>query len=295
MEINLEYTSLPIFSALDSETRIDILRAIAKQPLSVSELADNLHYSKAVISKHISILEHANLLQQVQTDNTDKRKKILHLKTDNISITFPEKIYPELRKQTYDLPLGNYFNTENIQPTCGIASKDRLIGKFDDPNVFLSQKRFQAQLIWFSAGYVEYIIPNDAKNIGAPELIEVSLEISSEFPQSNNTWPSDISFWINDTKVGTYTVRGNFSDVRGTLTPSWWSSSYSQYGQLKHLRVLKTDTAMDGESISSVTLKDLHIQDSSTIHLRIGIDPTSPPPRWINRFWELFWKLSTKY
>ena len=241
----------------------------------MTELAALLHFSKAVISKHISVLETANLIQESENETTDKRKKIFKLVTDNITITFPEKIYPEFQKYSYDISLGNYFSTGNIKPTCGLASKDGRIGTFDDPNVFFSQERFKAQLIWFTTGYVEYIIPNKFQKNHIPELLEISLELSSEFPQSNNNWPSDITFWINDVRIGTWTVPGNFSGVRGTLTPSWWGAEFSQYGLLKHLRILKTDSAMDGESISNVTINDLHLDKYSTIRLRIGIDPES--------------------
>lgn len=288
MEIQLNNSSLPIFYALDSETRVNILNLLAKQPRSVTDLADELHYSKAVISKHISILEKSGLIYQMNTISSDKRRKILKLRTDNITITLPEKIYPEYQKYSYDIPLGNYFDTNNITPTCGMATKTELIGKFDDPNIFFSQARFDAQLIWFTSGYIEYIIPNEVESTKIPELLEISLELSSEFPQSNNNWPSDVSFWINDIKIGTWTVPGNFSDVRGNLTPLWWNSDFSQYGLLKHLRILQTDSAVDGESISDVTLSDLNLETSPTIRLRIGIDPDSPNQGGLTIFGKAF-------
>ncbi|MDO2410936.1 hypothetical protein QUB72_09920 [Enterococcus faecium] len=101
--------------------------------------------------------------------------------------------------------------------------------------------------MWFSDGYVEYIFPNPLEASDQPELLDISLELSSKFPVSNNNWPSDISFYINDVKVGTWTAKGNYSDVRGRLTPDWWDSRFSQYGMLKHLRINTKDTGIDGE------------------------------------------------
>ncbi|WP_277630738.1 hypothetical protein [Atopococcus tabaci] len=88
-------------------------------------------------------------------------------------------------------------------------------------------------------------------------MLEVSLELASEFPVSNNNWPSDISFYINDIYVGTWTVPGNFSDVRAKLTPSWWPRQNSQYGLFRTLRITPYETLIDGEPISSVNLSQI--------------------------------------
>ncbi|ERL63729.1 ArsR/SmtB family transcription factor [Schleiferilactobacillus shenzhenensis] len=276
MEIELVKDSLPMIHALDSETRIDIVNLLAKRQRTITSLAETLHYSKAIISKHVKLLQEAGVIQEVATDTGDRRQKILAVKTDSILINLPEHVYPDFSRLDYDIPLGNYFANTNIEPTCGLANKDAVIGKVDDPNSFLSSDRMSASLLWFSQGSVEYIIPNEVQFNRIPELLDISFEISSEFPVSNNNWPSDISFWINDVKVGTWTVSGNYSDVRGKLTPAWWSSEFSQYGILKHLRVHKNDTGIDGEQISNVSFTDLGITDSSTLRFRIGIDPSSP-------------------
>lgn len=276
MEIDLVRDSLPVIHALDSETRIDIINLLAQQQTTITALAERLHYSKAIISKHVRILMDAGIVQELANDNGDRRQKILEVKTDSILVNLPEHIYPEFSRLDYDIPLGNYFANTDIEPTCGLANKNEIIGKVDDPNSFLSSERMTASLLWFSRGSVEYIIPNKVQFNRVPELLDISFELSSEFPVSNNNWPSDISFWINDIKVGTWTVSGNYSDVRGKLTPSWWSSEFSQYGILKHLRVHKTDTGIDGQHISDVSLADLGIAESSTLRLRVGIDPSSP-------------------
>lgn len=275
MEIDLKQDSLPVLHALDSETRIEIINILARRDSTVTELADLLHYSKAIISKHVAILEQAQLVQEMFSPTGDRRQKNLSLKSDSILINLPEKIFPEFHKEDYDVTLGNYFSYHNINPTCGLADKEHVIGTFDQPEVFLSPDRFLATLLWFTSGKVEYLIPNSFIGNRRPELLEISLEISSEFPQSNNNWPSDISFWVNDIKIGTWTVPGNYSDVRGKLTPQWWASDFSQYGTLKHIRVQKTDSGIDGDHMSDVTLEDLHLTDSSTIKFAIGIDQES--------------------
>jgi predicted transcriptional regulator len=129
-----------------------------------------------------------------------------------------------------------------------------------------------ASLLWFSEGFVEYKIPNmlSAKNV--LELLEISLEISSEFPNSNNVWPSDITFYVNDINIGTWTCPGNFSDVRGRYTPSWWEDKNSQYGLLKHIRISQYDTCIDGKFLSNVVLSDLGIEGKNLLKFKISVE-----------------------
>ena len=47
------------------------------------------------------------------------------------------------------------------------------------------------------------------------EQITLSVELSSEAPGVNSDWPSDISFFLNDVKLGTWTSPGDFGDIRG--------------------------------------------------------------------------------
>ena len=154
----------------------------------------------------------------------------------------------------------------------------------DDPRSFVLNDRIDAVLLWFSSGYVEYMIPNLLDENEKPELLELSLELSSEFPVSNNNWPSDITFYINDIDVGTWTCPGNYSDVRGKYTPAWWDSNYSQYGLLKHLRINNKDTGMDGHKISDICLHDLHLSESPFIKLRIGIKKDALNPGGLTIF-----------
>ena len=229
--------------------------------------------SKSIISRHIHDLEQAQLIR-LDSENPveDSRKKPYVLAIDRIQITFPKKIYLPFQCKMVEVKLG-YFSDFQALPSCGLASAVGVIGALDDPRSFVLNERIDASLLWFTEGYVEYVIPNFLEADQTPEMLDISLELSSEFPESNNNWPSDITFTINDIKVGTWTSPGNFSDVRGRLTPEWWDSRFSQYGILKHLRINNKDTGIDGVKISDVTLSSLDLKSSPFIKLKIGIDP----------------------
>jgi DNA-binding transcriptional ArsR family regulator len=53
-----------IFHALSDGTRRNILERIARQPLTVSEIAKPFHMSLAAVSKHLKVLERAGLVQR---------------------------------------------------------------------------------------------------------------------------------------------------------------------------------------------------------------------------------------
>ena len=64
--VNQSATLDAVFGALADPTRRAILVRLAKQPLTVSELADPLTMSLPAASKHIRVLERAGLLRQTK-------------------------------------------------------------------------------------------------------------------------------------------------------------------------------------------------------------------------------------
>lgn len=271
MELDLTSNSLAVFQALSSETRLNIVHFLGNQKKSITEISEHLKISKSITTRHVQQMEDAGLLNSERGIGKNKNKKMVFLKVDDIRIIFPAKVYPEFKLHTTDLKIG-HFTDFSVFPTCGLATESKIVGKADDPKYFLDSDRVDAALLWFSKGFVEYKIPNLLQKEENPELLEISFEIASEFPLSNNSWPSDISIYINDIRVAVYTSPGNFSDVRGRYTPIWWDDHFSQYGLLKHLRVNKLDTGIDGEAFSNITIDDLKLQDNSFIKLKFSID-----------------------
>lgn len=70
-----------IFHALANDTRRDMIRMMAMEERTVSELAEPFDMSLAAISKHIKVLERANLIERI----VNGRTHICRLKTDSLS------------------------------------------------------------------------------------------------------------------------------------------------------------------------------------------------------------------
>ena len=272
MQLKLDEKGLEVYKVLASESRLEILNRLAEAPATTSELALSMGMSKAILSRHLHLLEQAHLIKP-ETSKTarDNRLKYYTLQVDSINIDFPRKIFFPFKQKEYEVKVG-YFTDFQAFPSCGLASNSDYIGKIDDSRSFVLNERIDASIVWLADGFLEYKIPNALDFNQKPETLEISLEIASEFPGAANIWPSDISFTINHVPVGTWTSPGNYADVRGTLTPDWWADFHSQYGLLKHLRITQIDTAMDGIKLSDTNIQDLALNDSPFITIRIGIE-----------------------
>lgn len=271
MQLDISNDSLPVYEALASKTRLQLLQFVGNEKRSVGEIAKHLGISNAITTRHIQQLEDAGLLDSERGTGKNRNKKMVFLKVDDIHISFPEKIYKALHLHTTNLKIG-HFTDFSVSPTCGLATKQNIIGKIDEPKHFMNTQRVEAGLVWFKEGYLEYKIPNMLQEHEIPEMLEIIFEVSSEFPMSNNVWPSDITIYVNGIQVAVYTVPGNFSDVRGRYTPSWWDSHLSQYGLLKHIRITKLDTAIDGEVCSPVKISELGLENEMLITLRFAVE-----------------------
>ncbi|MBO0440146.1 ArsR family transcriptional regulator [Enterococcus sp. DIV0212c] len=265
MQLEISEEALPVYEALASSVRIRIIKLLAKQKMNIKEIAHELGLSSAIVTMHIKKLEDANIIK------TEKigQQKISSLRVDNIEIHFPEKIFNAFDTLETTIPVGHYTNY-SVEPTCGLATATHFIGKVDEPKYFMDPSRMEAQILWFTKGYLEYQTPNFLTSDQKLEMIELSMEISSEFPFSNDNWPSDITFSLNGIELGTWTSPGDFADIRGKYTPDWYPDNLNQYGLLKTIRIMNHGTYMEGEPLSDVKLADID-ERTDTWQLRIEV------------------------
>ena len=118
---------------------------------------------------------------------------------------------------------------------------------------------------------MSYKVPNFLLSNEAPTELEISLELCSEAPGSADNWPSDISFYFNDVRLGQWTSPGDFGHVRGRFTPEWWNPNINQFGLLKIIRVDSHGSFIDGIKISDVTIHDINIS-SKQWNFRIAVE-----------------------
>ncbi|MFC4779453.1 ArsR/SmtB family transcription factor [Paenibacillus sp. GCM10023252] len=259
MNINLTEENLPVFEALASPVRIKIIHLLAQKSMNVRELAEALSLSSAIMTMHVKKLEKAEIIRsEMLPGRGGAAQKVCSLKAEGVAVIFPERAkIPKLSRRT-EVSVGHYTDL-HIAPTCGIGTVNKVIGSLDDPRYFLDPERLNAKILWFSQGYVEYKIPNFLLASEEPDELEISMEISSEAPHTNNNWPSDISFLFNGQKIGMWTSPGDSRDM-GKFNPPWWFEDMSQSGLMKRISIRKDGTFMDGMKLSDVTIDEVDIR-----------------------------------
>lgn len=260
-----------VFKALSTPMRLKIMEMIYQNDhLSMNDLAEALGLTNGAISMHVSKLEEADLVKIKTTSGKRGTMKLVRPKHDRLMIDLAptndaQKCY------TDDIRVG-YYTTCNINPTCGLATGKEIIGSLDDPRVFSFPDRFNAGILWFGNGYVEYNLPNHLQPGQTLSELHISFEISSECPEYNEDYPSDIYFSINGIPLGTWISPGDFGARKGYVSPAWWPERLNQYGLLKTLIINGEGCFMDGNhKISHTTIQDLNINYNSFITFRFEV------------------------
>ena len=263
---------LELFKALGSDVRVQILKLLLENDhLSINQLASHLNLSNGALTGHIKKLEESGLISTSNAYASHGNSKICSVIQDKIVIEI-EKPVDFTNAITTDIRVGQ-FSKYDISPTCGLANSTSVIGEIDDARYFSHPDHFNADILWFTKGYVEYSLPNLIPSNNVITQISISFEISSEAPGIDNNWPSDISFFLNGKKLGMWTSPGDFGgDIRGMFTPDWFPPNWNQYGLLKLLVINKHGTFIDGLQISDLTIKGLALEQGAPLDFRIAVE-----------------------
>lgn len=271
-QIKVDEDNVEFFEALASKVRIRILQLLAIHgEMNLKMIANSLNLSSAITSMHINKLETSGLIVSNIVKKNGHNQRICTISDIDRLLIFPKHQYPHRQYYEVELGLGHYTNL-NIRPTCGIITAHNTIGDFDNPVYFMDPQRIDAQMLWFGNGFIEYTIPNYISDGFSVDEISFSLELSSEAPGYMEQWPSDISFYISNEQICTWTCPGEFGGRKGYVSPEWWFADIiGQYGLLKNISINKNGTFIDGTLASNKTIAHLDLS-AQAWQLRIGID-----------------------
>lgn len=275
--------------AISSPIRIKILDLLGNSPMKLSDIADALDIQVSSAAIHMDILLDAGI---VSVDNSIKHKGHVkffsYVKEKSIVVNLRniEKQNNKDKKYVYKINIGDYTDAE--LHNFGFASEECMLNDNDEQMVFVDS-RHKAQALWAGKGWVKYTIPNNYTQDGDIEKIDVTLEICSEAIGYNHTFPSEISFYLNDTKLCTYLCPGDFGDRYGKYTPSWWYKESTKYGMLTNICVTKNGVFLNGKSVNTnVDIQSLDLSKGNKTTLKISVDDDAKHQGGFNLFGEKF-------
>jgi predicted transcriptional regulator len=152
--------SLLFFKALSSNVRIQILKQLNQEKeLNINELANRIGITNGAMTSHIRLLEEAGIINTRSVVAKHGMQKLCSLRVEKYVIHIGH-IGREYNQNSYSVEIapGQYVDYD-VTPTCGIATTERIIGVYDTPIYFSDTEHFQAQIVWFTTGFVEYEIP----------------------------------------------------------------------------------------------------------------------------------------
>lgn len=264
--------SVAMFRALGSETRARIIELLSDRNMNINELSVALGLAQPSVTKHVQILEEAGLVVSEYLAGPQGMQKRCRRVHERLLIDLDRPRPREDCVAEIEMPVGMFSNVE-AYPTCGLASREKLIGLIDSPLSFFLPERSDAQLLWTSGGYVEYMFANTLPLNATVTALELVMEVSSEAPGYDNSYPSDLTVWINGIEVGSWTCPGDFGGSRGRLNPNWWADNMNQFGLLKVWQVDSGGCSIDGVDISPVKISELGILPWQATRVRIGVKP----------------------
>ena len=279
-----------VAKALSSSVRLEILDILREKPLNISEISEKMGIPISSTALHMKVLEDSGIVITQSMPGLRGSQRVCGLKINQVTMTLlnqqenisKDNIYTET------MPIGYYFDCKITAP-CGIASENMFLSSEDSVYGFYSPDKHTAQILWFTQGYLEYRFPNiQMQKLKHIKSLEFSMEICSEAPGYNNSWKSDITFWINGKEIGFFTSPGDYGGRRGKQTPQWWDNNMTQFGILKSLSITDEGTFLDGELFSPLTLSDFSLRDNPYIAFKLGVKEDAHYVGGLNLFGEKF-------
>lgn len=274
-----------VAKALSSPIRIRILKLLYNQSCNVNEIAELLSIPPSSAGLHIRTMEEAGLIRCEQRPGERGSAKLCSRMGDLVTIRLYNLSNTPYQIKTIDMPVGMYTDCD-VHPTCGLGTYEQLIGNEDKPESFYLPKRIHAQIIWTSAGYVEYRFPNPVPSGAEVKKLTLSMEICSEAPNYREDWKSDITVWFNGAECGTWTCPGDFGARRGRLNPGWIAQGSTQYGILVSWCMGDKSNEINGSKVAGAPISQAGIGNSPFITVRIGNKPKAQYVGGFNLFGE---------
>lgn len=286
MDENDDAKTIALGRALSSPDRLHILRILSEKPMNILEISQALDLPTSSVSNHINALEDAHLIMIQYQPAKKGHMKLCYKAVVEIGISYLDKELSKGHKTTVvEMPIGSYVEL-NIKNSGYMASSEKYLFEKDQiSSLLFTPERLNAQILGFSHGSVCYNFPNYLEAYPFYNEIELSFECCSEAPYYRNDWPSDITIWLNEKEIATFTCPGDFGGRAGNYSPAFWPLNATQYGLLYTLTIGTEGCFLNNQPISNgITIKDFFADSSDHLRLKLGIKEDAEHQGGLNLF-----------
>lgn len=266
--------NLKLFEALASPVRLQIIEMLHDgKEMNLNEMAKKLNLTNSAMTMHIQKLSACGLIRVSLASIARGTQKLCSLTEDKLLIELVDTLNDRAFHET-ELNVGHYSDY-SVNPTCGLGNLHGLIGSFDDTQVFAYPERFNANIVWYTDGYLTYRFPNKLLVSQKAKELQFSFEIAGEAPGGVENFPSDIYFSVNGSRIAKYDCPGEIMGRRGRFTPDWWGDNFGQYGRLKLLSITEEGTFLDGIRVGNTIISDIDLKQGKDISFTIDCSKPS--------------------
>lgn len=278
-----------ICHALSVKERVMILKNLLTSSKNLSTISEELDIPVSSVSRHIDVLLEAGLIYLSYQPGLKGHVKYVSQAILDLSVSLePLTVNDPQGAYSVEMPLG-MFTSCNIKAPCGMVGKESAIESFDNPGVFFSPARRDAECLWFDSGFIGYQFPVTHLKTHECGKISFTFEICSETIYFNNNWPSDITVRINGIELLTFLSPGDFGGRRGKYTPTYWPVTSTQFGILRKLSVTKEGVFFDHSLVTNkIKLNDLKLYEKDTVYFEIGVKDDAQHRGGLNLFGKNF-------
>ena len=274
-----------VAKALASPARANILKLLVSSSMTLNEISKTLNQPLSSTSQNIKLLEDAGLIKSMVSYSPIGKFRTCYRTCDKIEfVLFNSKAHNQNQIEyiEHTIPIGAFSSYNNIMAPCGLTGKEGFLGTDDDISLFYHPNRHKSSLLWFTSGDLEYRIkPPQNCNL---EQIEISFEACSEAPLFNMHYKSDITVWINDLEIGTWTCPSDFGGRQGQFTPDYWPNTHTQFGILMNWKINNLMTTMNDECVSYKNLRNIDFKKNPYLSIKIGVKEDAAHRGGINLF-----------
>jgi len=148
----------PICAAIGAPLRLEILQILlASGAQNIDTLAKKLHVTAGALTRHIKILQDAELIAIDTIAGNRGNQKVCSIQESKFLIELSGEGVDGYAKAV-DVGVG-LFSDYLADGHCGVLSQEGFIGARDNAKSFLMQNRSEASCLWLQKGYLSYLLP----------------------------------------------------------------------------------------------------------------------------------------